>query len=116
VKLEGASFKFSLQADLGDIDKVVSSMVSQIRSSEFVKTNFAEIKRLLGEKVGRTYLWIKAISEEIYRLKAPTMSNIELLINELPTDLSKLYQTLLKKVWECYYSSHMRHALCQLPS
>jgi hypothetical protein len=105
-----------LQIDRGIINKDLKQFI-EIRVNEISslrpKWNAQKIKDTLNLKLGGTFLWVALILKElIVRGKTITMKQVQKKLEDMPTDLRKIYDTILRDIDEEYVEDAIKLLQC----
>ena len=94
-----------LQVDSGrvnrDLSKFINAKVDELSTRKNYPANLKEkVKRGLKEKAGGTFLYVSLILDDLSREKV--LSSVEKKLQELPSDLNKLYDKILSQIESDY--------------
>lgn len=88
----------TLRVRTEELDRYIETRVTQLDTDSFSK----QIKDHIQEKVKAgaqgTYLWASIVIEEISKLQAPSMDEVDEVLKESPKDLNELYRKLVGRL------------------
>lgn len=81
-----------------ELDLYIESRVAQLDNDSFSKQIKDHIQEKVAAEAQGTYLWASIVIEEISKMEAPSIDEVDKVLMESPKDLNELYRKLVTRL------------------